>query len=124
MALLSTRQLKGKAMKKRLIMLAWRVLGVTLSVAAIMPVQADVPQQCIQNKNRFKACPHQLYRADILPSQNELQLLCICVTDFLPLLKQPDSEQQKIEQNMTRRQYQAEYQEDLAVILAILKRQR
>ncbi|MAD76812.1 MAG: hypothetical protein CML20_18845 [Rheinheimera sp.] len=111
-------------MKKRLMTLAWQVLGFTLVVAVIMPAHADVPQQCIQNKNRFKACPHQLYRADTLPSQNELQLLCICVTDFLPLLQQPGSEQQRIEQNMTRRQYQAQYKEDLPVILAILKRQR
>ncbi|WP_372626092.1 hypothetical protein [Arsukibacterium sp.] len=111
-------------MKKGVMMLAWRVLGVPLVIAGVMPAQADVPQQCIQNKNRFKACPHQLYRADILPSQNELQLICICVTDFLPLLQQPGSEQQRIEQNMTRRQYQAEYKEDLPVILAILKRQR
>ena len=111
-------------MAQRLIMLTRRVLAIALILTAVMPAQADVAQQCIQNKNRIKACPHQLYRADKLPSQNELQMLCICVADFLPLLKQPGSEQQRIEQNMTRRQYQAEYQEDLPVILAILKRQR
>ena len=111
-------------MKLRSIMLAVVILGVTHVMPGIMPAQAAVPQQCIQHKNRVKACPHKLYRADKLPSQNKNQLLCICVTDFQPLLLQPGSEQQKIEQNMTRRQYEVEYGDDLPVILAILKRQR
>ncbi|KKO44742.1 hypothetical protein WG68_14475 [Arsukibacterium ikkense] len=89
-----------------------------------MPAQAAVPQQCIQAKNRIKACPHQLYRADKLPSQSNIQLLCICISDFEPLLRQTDGDQQKIEQNMTRRQFEVQFGEDLPVILAILKRQR
>jgi hypothetical protein len=124
MVLLYTRQLKGKPMTLRLIMLARLVFGVVLIITTLVPAHAAAPEQCIQSKKRVKACPHQLYRADILPSQNELKLLCICVVDFLPLLVKPTSEQQKIEQSMTRRQFEVEYKEDLPVILAILKRQR
>ncbi|MBV2129655.1 hypothetical protein [Arsukibacterium indicum] len=109
-------------MKLRSIMLV--LAGAIAIFTLIIPVQAAVPQQCIQQKNRVKACPHLLYRADKLPSHNTTQLLCICVTDFQPLLYQPDNEQQKIEQNMTRRQFEAEYGDDLAVILAILRHQR
>lgn len=111
-------------MKLRSMMLALVFLGVTHITPGAMLAWAAVPQQCIQHKNRVKACPHQLYRADKLPSQNKTQLLCICVTDFQPLLQQPGSEQQKIEQNMTRRQYEVEYGDDLPVILAILQHQR
>ncbi|WP_213996998.1 hypothetical protein [Arsukibacterium sp.] len=111
-------------MKLRLGKLLAVVVIATIVIPLTGPVQAAVPQQCIQHKNRVKACPHQLYRADKLPSQPKTQLLCICVTDFQPLLQQPTNEQQKIEQNMTRRQYQVEYGDDLPVILAILQRQR
>lgn len=100
------------------------LLGLTYLFTAVSPVQAAVSEQCIQHKNRVKACPHQLYRADKLPSHNTTQLLCICVTDFQPLLQQPDNEQQKIEQNMLRRQYQVQFGDDLPVILAILQHQR
>lgn len=111
-------------MKQRSVMLALITLGITLGFAGLVPVQAAVPEQCIQHKNRVKACPHLLYRVDKLPSQSNGQMICICVTDFSPLLLQPANEQQKIEQNMTRRQFEAEFGADLAVILAILQRQR
>lgn len=100
------------------------LLGVTQLFTAVSLAQAAVPEQCIQHKNRVKACPHLLYRADKLPSHDKTQLLCICITDFQPLLKQPGNEQQKIEQNMTRRQYEVQYGKDLPVILAILQHQR
>jgi hypothetical protein len=100
------------------------LLGLTYMFTAVSPAQAAVPKQCIQHKNRVKACPHQLYRADKLPSRNKMQLLCICVTDFKPLLQQTTNEQQKIEQNMLRRQYQVQFGDDLPVILAILRHQR
>lgn len=99
-------------------------LGVTLALSGLLPAQAAVPAQCIQKKNRVKACPHQLYRSDQLPSQSKVQLLCICVADFSPLLQKPVTEQAKIEQNMSRRQFEVEFGDDLAVILAIVQRQR
>ncbi len=93
-------------------------------LSGILPVHAVVPEQCIELKKRVSACPHQLYRADKLPSQNSVTILCICVTDFQPLLIHATGEQQKIEQNMTRRQFEVEFGQDLPTILAILKRQR
>ncbi len=111
-------------MTLRLRILVLISFAILLIIPVFLPVQAAVPQQCIQAKNRIKACPHQLYRADRLPSQNSMQLLCICITDFEPLLRKTAGEQQKIEQNMTRRQFEVHFGEDLPVILAILKRQR
>jgi len=111
-------------MKLRSIILALVIPGIASVIFGIMPAQAAVPEQCIQHKKRVKACPHQLYRADKLPSHNKVQLLCICVTDFQPLLKKPASEQQQIEQNMTRRQFEVEYGDDLPAILTILQHRR
>jgi hypothetical protein len=90
----------------------------------LMPVYAATSLPCIQAKNRQTACPHQLYRADKLPSQSKVQVLCICFTDFSPLITPVNGEQQQIEQNMSRRQFEAQFGSDLTVILAIVKRQR
>jgi hypothetical protein len=90
----------------------------------LMPVYAATSLPCIQAKNRQTACPHQLYRADKLPSQSKVQVLCICFTDFSPFITPVNGEQQQIEQNMSRRQFEAQFGSDLTVILAIVKRQR
>ncbi|MDX1677880.1 hypothetical protein [Arsukibacterium sp.] len=111
-------------MTLRSIMCRLILLGLSGIFVTMAPSQAAVPEQCIQHKKRIKACPHQLYRADKLPSQKELRLICICVTDFQPLLQRPGDEQQRIEQNMLRRQYLAQFGDDLPVILAILQHHR
>ncbi|WP_333608563.1 hypothetical protein [Arsukibacterium sp.] len=79
---------------------------------------------CLQAANRVKACPHKLYRAVQLPDKPKTEILCICVTDFQPLLQPASSGSQRLEQHRYRQQLQAELGRDLEPILQILRRER
>ena len=77
---------------------------------------------CIQAPERVKACPHLLYRVAQLPAMAEPGLICICATDFSPLLQQARTDADRIQQNMTRRQMQVIYGDKLDTVLKILQR--
>ena len=78
---------------------------------------------CIQNPKRTKACPNMLYRTAQLPGMTAPGLVCICASDFAALLQQPQTEGDKVSQNMTRRQMEVIYGNKLQPVLDILQRQ-
>lgn len=92
------------------------LLGLSASTAA-------ATETCIQQPKRQQACPHLLYRVAQLPGMAAPKLICICVTDFAPLLQPAANETEQIKQNMTQRQLEAHHGEALQTVLAILKRQ-
>ena len=77
---------------------------------------------CIQNPKRVKACPNIVYRSAQLPDMPAPGLICICASDFSVLLQQPKTEQEKVSQNMTRRQMEVTYGSKLQPVLDILQR--
>lgn len=83
---------------------------------------ADNPG-CVQNPKRTKACPNMLYRTAQLPGMAAPGLVCICASDFAALLQQPQTEGDKVSQNMTRRQMEVIYGNKLQPVLDILQRQ-
>ena len=90
--------------------------------AIIVPVQADTG--CIQDPKRQNACPHLLYRAVQLPGATNNSLLCVCVTDFAPLLTPAKNEAEQISQNMARRQLEAQHGDKLQTVLDMLQQRR
>lgn len=79
---------------------------------------------CIKAASRISACPHQLFRAMQLPDMEQSAVRCICVTDFLPLLAEPENAEQRLAQLRLRQQFQAQLQHDVEPILQILRRER
>lgn len=78
--------------------------------------------QCIAHPKRQLACPHLLYRAAQLPDMAKPEIVCICVTDFAPLLTPPRNETEQVQANMTRRQYAVIFGAKLQAVLDILQR--
>lgn len=97
-----------------------RLITVIALLCCCLPVAA---QQCIQAPKRTAACPNLLYRVGQLPGMEKPAMLCICATDFTPLLTTPDDESAQIRQRMTRRQLEAELGIPLEPILRLLSRQ-
>lgn len=87
----------------------------------IAPAAADNPT-CVQNPKRTKACPNMLYRTAQLPDMTSPGLICICATDFAVLLQQARTDEEKISQNMARRQMEVIYGKKLQPVLDILQR--
>ena len=77
---------------------------------------------CVQSPKRTKACPNMLYRTAQLPGKAAPGLICICASDFAALLQQPQTEGEKVSQNMTRRQMEVIYGDKLQPVLDILQR--
>jgi hypothetical protein len=99
-----------------------RILSAVLLLSGLLPAAAADTLQCIQHPQRLKACPHLLYRAAQLPDMAKPAIICICVSDFTPLLTPPLTEQEQVQFNMTRRQYAATYGAKLQSVLDILQR--
>ena len=85
------------------------------------PVSAD-SLSCIQAPKRVNACPNLLYRVAQLPSMSKPGVICICATDFVSLLQQAKTDAERVQQNMTRRQLEVVYGENLQIVLDILQR--
>ncbi len=101
-----------------------RIQTVLLVLIGAITVPAQANTGCIQDPKRQKACPHLLYRAAQLPGATSNSVLCICVTDFAPLLAPAENEAEQISQNMTRRQLEAQHGEKLQTIVDMLKQRR
>jgi len=99
-----------------------KLLVVTLLLFGFEVTAADT-LECIQQPKRVKACPHLLYRAAQLPDMEKADIICICVTDFYPLLENPQTEAEKVQYNMTRRQYAVTFGAKLQSVLDIIQRQ-
>ncbi|WP_052027287.1 hypothetical protein [Rheinheimera nanhaiensis] len=95
---------------------------VLLISALSVPVQASTG--CIQDPKRQNACPHLLYRAVQLPGATSNSVLCVCVTDFAPLLTPAKNEAEQISQNMTKRQLEAQHGDKLQTVLDMLQQRR
>ncbi len=101
-----------------------RIQTALLVLIGAITVPAQASTGCIQDPKRQKACPHLLYRAAQLPGATSNSLLCICVTDFAPLLAPAKSEAEQIRQNMTRRQLEAQHGDKLQTVLDMLQQRR
>jgi hypothetical protein len=88
----------------------------------LTPVTAAERGHCIQSPQRESACPHLLYRAAQLPGMPEPAVICICVSDFTELLRQPKTEAEQIQFNMMQRQMTAIHGEKLQSVVNILRR--
>ncbi|WP_215396369.1 hypothetical protein [Rheinheimera oceanensis] len=99
-----------------------RKLAAVLLLFWLTPTIAADSAPCIQNPNRVKACPNLLYRVAQLPQMSVPGVVCICATDFAPLLLHPADDTEKIRQNMTRRQMEVIHGEKLQAVLDILQR--
>ena len=99
-----------------------RKLAAVLLLVWLTPTIAADSVPCIQNPNRVKACPNLLYRVAQLPQMSAPAVVCICATDFAPLLQQPGDDTEKVKQNMTRRQMEVIHGEKLQAVLDILQR--
>lgn len=101
-----------------------RILAVLLLLIGAITAPARANTGCIQDQKRQKACPHLLYRAAQLPGATSSSLLCICITDFAPLLAPAENETEQIRQNMARRQLEAQHGEKLQTIVDMLNQRR
>ncbi|WP_166838628.1 hypothetical protein [Rheinheimera pleomorphica] len=99
-------------------------LAVLLLLLGLFPAKATDSSGCIQDAKRQQACPHLLYRAAQLPGMTAAAVVCICVTDFAPLLQAPATETARIQQNMAKRQLEAQHGEKLQSILDMLNRKQ
>lgn len=99
--------------------MAHRILILLLLCACFSAIAAD---SCIQVPKRVKACPNVLYRVAQLPGMDKAEVICICASDFSPLLRTPANDAEQIQQNMTRRQYEVLFGDKLPAVLAILQR--
>ena len=97
-------------------------LSVLLLLIWLTPATAADSLGCIQAPKRQKACPNLLYRVAQLPTMPTPTVICICATDFAPLLTQPVTEAEKVQQNMARRQMEVVHGEKLQSVLDILQR--
>ncbi|GHG77992.1 hypothetical protein GCM10010919_34010 [Alishewanella longhuensis] len=79
---------------------------------------------CIKAASRTSACPHQIYRAVQLPNMEKPALRCICITDFLPLLSEPENAEQRLAQHRLKQQFKAELQHDVEPLLQVIRRER
>lgn len=95
-----------------------------LLFSLLLPLTLAAEPACLQAANRVKACPHKLYRAAQLPDMPKTAILCICVTDFQPLLQPASSGAERLQQHRYRQQLQAELGRDIEPILQILRRER
>ncbi|OCW94057.1 hypothetical protein A9165_15090, partial [Alishewanella sp. HH-ZS] len=77
---------------------------------------------CLQAPGRTRACPHKLYRAMQLPGMTAPALRCICVTDFAPLLTEPETPEQRLAQLRLKQQLSAHLQHDVEPVLQIIRR--
>lgn len=87
-----------------------------------MAFSSAAVESCIQLPQRVKACPNMLYRVAKLPGMPKAEVVCICASDFSPLLRVPANDAEQIQQNMTRRQFEVLFGEKLPAVLAILQR--
>lgn len=85
---------------------------------------ASEPAACIKAATRTSACPHQIYRAVQLPNMEKAALRCICVTDFLPLLIEPENAEQRLAQLRLKQEFKAQLQHDVEPLLQIIRRER
>ncbi len=97
-------------------------LAALLLLIWLSPATAANSLGCIQNPKRTAACPNLLYRVAQLPAMPAPAVVCICATDFAPLLQQPLTDSDKVRQNMARRQLEAIHGEKLQTVLDILQR--
>ena len=99
-----------------------RKLSVVLLLTWLAPATAADNSGCIQAPKRQKARPNLLYRVAQLPTMPAPAVICICATDFAPLLTQAVTETEQIQQNMARRQMEVVHGEKLQTVLDILQR--
>lgn len=97
-------------------------LAALLLFLSLRPAAAADNLACIQHPKRVKACPHLLYRSAQLPDMPAAAVICICASDFSALLQQPQTADEEIRLNMTKRQMAAVYGARLQPILDILQR--
>jgi hypothetical protein len=98
-----------------------RKFSALLLLAWLMPTVAAENLQCIQQPKRNKPCPHLLYRVAQLPDTTSAALICICVTDFAPLLLKPSNDAEQVQLNMTKRQMEVTHGAKLQSVLEILQ---
>jgi hypothetical protein len=101
-----------------------RTLSALLLLLWVIPASAADSLRCIQNPKRVKACPNLLYRSAQLPDMPTPAVICICATDFAPLLKQPADDAERIHLNMTRRQMEVIHGAKLQTVLDILQQRK
>ncbi|MDP5137643.1 hypothetical protein [Rheinheimera baltica] len=99
-----------------------RALSALFLLLWLTPATAAESLQCIQHPKRAKACPHLLYRSAQFAEMSAPAIVCICASDFNALLKQPTTEAEKVRWNMTKRQMEVIYGNNLQGILDILQR--
>ena len=99
-------------------------LAVLLLLLGLIPAKATASPACLAHPQRQQACPNLLYRVAQLPDMTAPALICICVTDFAPLLQQPADDAGRIRQTLLEQQLQARYGQTLPIIMEILTRQR
>lgn len=85
---------------------------------------ANSAATCIKAESRTSPCPHQIYRAVQLPNMERPELRCICVTDFLPLLSEPENAEQRLAQLRLKQKLSAQLQHDIEPLLQIIRRDR
>lgn len=104
---------------------------VKLMPAALLAAETDTTIEsataatstsCLQAPGRTRACPHKLYRAMQLPGMTAPALRCICVTDFAPLLTEPETPEQRLAQLRLKQQLSAHLQHDVEPVLQIIRR--
>lgn len=83
-----------------------------------------VVASCLQMAERSAPCPNQIYRAMQLPGMEKPALRCICVTDFLPLLEDAETPEQRLAQLRLKQRLKAELAHDIEPVLQILRRER
>lgn len=93
-------------------MLSYRKL--MASACALINVCAvAMPEQCLQLPERTEPCPHLIYKKAPKTLSSEASgnaVICVCLTDFDSLLQEPQSETERVAQQMRLRQVAAQLQ--------------
>lgn len=101
-------------------LMIWRLLLI-ISFLFLTNSQAA---ECLQAPERTRACPHKLYRAVQFPGMAQSEVRCICVADFLPLLTEATTPEQKLSQYRLKQRLTEHLQQDIEPILEIIRRAR
>ncbi|GAB3027466.1 hypothetical protein [Bowmanella dokdonensis] len=92
------------------------LLGALLSAQTLA-----VPDQCIQAPQRSQPCPHLIYKMARLDKDQPRQLLCVCLSDFKPLLQEPQTASERTARQMELRRLSAELGIEESLLLEIVR---
>lgn len=97
----------------------WRTLFIALLLISSSAVAA-----CLQAPERTRACPNKLYRAAQFPGMEQAAVICICVSDFMPLLAEAKSPEEKLAQYRLKQRFKEQLKHDVEPVLEIIRRAR